>query len=252
MSTIPKKIHYVWLGKAKLPASVIDCIKSWKKHMPEYEIKCWSEENFDLNSVDWVNEAIEQKKWSFASDYIRHYALFTEGGIYLNTDVKVFKSFDVFLDWDFFSSVEYHPKVFRTLGEKQLDSNKHALIPNDYIDGLGILAACFGSKKGNPYIKECMDFFSSKHFVKEDGSLFTDIINPGIMATIATKYGFVYDDVEQKLQGNMKIYNSSVFAGDLSTLKSNSYSMHYCDGSWRDNSLIHKIKSDIKKVFFRY
>lgn len=80
MSTIPKKIHYVWLGKAKLPASVKDCIKSWRKHMPEYEIKCWSEENFDLNSVDWVKEAIEQKKWSLASDYIRHYALYTEGG----------------------------------------------------------------------------------------------------------------------------------------------------------------------------
>lgn len=52
MSTIPKKIHYVWLGKAKLPASVKDCIKSWRKHMPENEIKCWSGENFDLNSVD--------------------------------------------------------------------------------------------------------------------------------------------------------------------------------------------------------
>lgn len=252
MSSIPKKIHYVWLGKGKMPISVKHCINSWREHMPDYEIKCWSEDNFDFDSVDWVKEAIEKRKWSLASDYIRHYALYTEGGIYLDTDVKVFKSFDEFLNWDFFSSVEYYPKIFSTKGKKQLDYNKHALIPNDYIDGLGILAACFGAKKGNLYIKECMDFYSSRHFVKEDGSLFTEIINPGIMATIATKYGFVYDDAEQKLQDNMKIYHSSVFAGDLSTLNANSYCMHYCDGSWRNNSFIHKIKSDIKKIFFRY
>lgn len=104
------------------------------------------------------------------SDCIRQYTLYTEGGIYLDTDVTIFKLFNEFLDWDFFSSVEYHPKVFRTLGEKQLDSNRHALISNDYIDGLGILSACFGAKKGNSYIKECMDFYSSKHFVQEDGS----------------------------------------------------------------------------------
>jgi len=85
-----------------MPISVKHCINSWREHMPDYEIKCWSEDNFDVDSVDWVKEAIEQRKWSLASDYIRHYALYTEGGIYLDTDVKVFKSFDEFLNWDFF------------------------------------------------------------------------------------------------------------------------------------------------------
>ena len=50
--------------------------------MPDYEIKEWNERNFDLNSVAWTKEAILKKKWSLASDYIRHYAIFTEGGIY--------------------------------------------------------------------------------------------------------------------------------------------------------------------------
>ena len=68
-----------------------DCVDSWKRVMPDYEIKCWNEQNFDVNSVVWVKEALENKKWSLASDYIRHYALYTEGGIYMDTDVKVYK-----------------------------------------------------------------------------------------------------------------------------------------------------------------
>ena len=87
MLEIPRKIHYVWLGSAPLPASVKDCIKSWEKYMPDYSIKCWNEKSFDINSVPWVKEAIQQKMWAFASDYIRLYALYTEGGIYLDTDV---------------------------------------------------------------------------------------------------------------------------------------------------------------------
>ena len=101
---IPKKIHYVWLGKGEMTPFIKDCINSWKTIMPDYEIKCWDEDSFDLNSVIWVKEAIEKRKWSLASDYIRHYALYTEGGIYMDTDVKVFKPFDEFLQYDFFSS----------------------------------------------------------------------------------------------------------------------------------------------------
>lgn len=104
MLEIPRKIHYVWLGNDSLPASVKDCINSWKKCMPDYSIKCWNEDNFDVDSVPWVKEAIQKKKWAFASDYIRLYALYTEGGIYMDTDVKVFRSLSKFLFWDFFFS----------------------------------------------------------------------------------------------------------------------------------------------------
>ena len=97
------------VGRREIPPPVQDCIDSWKRILPDYTIKRWDETNFDIDSVPWVKEAIQMRKWSLASDYIRHFALYTEGGIYMDTDVKVFRPFDEFLSWDFFSSVEYHP-----------------------------------------------------------------------------------------------------------------------------------------------
>ena len=87
-----KKIHYCWFGGKKLPKSVEDCIKTWKKFLPDYEIKQWDESNFDVNSFPFVKEAYESKKWAFVSDYVRIYALYNEGGLYLDTDVKILKN----------------------------------------------------------------------------------------------------------------------------------------------------------------
>lgn len=120
---IPKIIHYVWLGSGKMSPFIQDCVDSWKRVMPDYEIKCWNEQNFDVNSVVWVKEALENKKWSLASDYIRHYALYTEGGIYMDTDVKVYKPFDEFLKYDFFSSIELHPNLFKQYGYLLVELN---------------------------------------------------------------------------------------------------------------------------------
>ena len=249
---IPKIIHYVWLGNGTMSPFIRSCVDSWKKVMPEYEIKCWSERNFDINSVPWVKEAIEKKKWSLASDYIRHYALYTEGGIYMDTDVKVFKKFDEFLKYDFFSSVEYHPDIFKKYGDKQVDSNGNPLKEGDSIGGLGILAALIASVPGNPFIKECMDFFGNRHFVQEDGSLFVDSINPDIMATIAVKYGFHYLDQTQLLNNNMVLFDSSIFAGNIAGYsKEKSYSMHYCDGSWREKTLKQQLKSFLRNYILR-
>lgn len=82
---------------------------TWRKVLPDYEIKLWNTENFDMSKApEYVREAFEQRKWAFAADYIRMYALYTEGGIYLDSDVKVLKSFDEFLNYKFFTSLEYH------------------------------------------------------------------------------------------------------------------------------------------------
>ena len=95
-------------------------MESWRKVMPDYTIKHWSLENFDLASAPlYVQEAVKAKKWAFAADYIRMYALYKEGGIYLDSDVKVLKSFDPFLHHRFFSSMEYHPSQIERLGTMQ-------------------------------------------------------------------------------------------------------------------------------------
>lgn len=167
----------------------------------------------------------------------------------MDTDVKVFKRFDEFLSWDFFSSVEYHPTYFLSQGIHQVDDAGLVRQNGDIVEGLGLLAALIASKKGNPFIKECLDYYGSRHFIQSDGSLYVQVINPGIMAMIATKYGFRYSDEDQLLDGNMMVYNSSVFAGDSSTRTKESYSMHYCDGSWRDKSLKTRMKDYMKVVF---
>ena len=209
----------------------------------------WNEQNFDVNSVVWVKEALENKKWSLASDYIRHYALYTEGGIYMDTDVKVYKPFDEFLKYDFFSSIELHPNLFKQYGCKQVGSNGELLEANKVVEGMGILAALIAAKPNNEFIKECLDYFGNRHVVNPDGSLYTDIINPGLMATLAVKYGFRYIDKTQVLDNNMIILDSSVFAGNAATLSKQSYSMHYCDGSWREKTLVQKLKSFIRNYF---
>ncbi len=88
---IPKIIHYCWLSSEPYPEKIQNCIDSWKKILPDYEIKLWNMNNFDINSIDFVKEACSVKKWAFASDYIRLYALYNYGGIYLDSDVLIKK-----------------------------------------------------------------------------------------------------------------------------------------------------------------
>lgn len=243
---IPKIIHYVWLGGNKKSPSVKRCIDSWKKVMPDYEIKEWNENNFDLDTVNWTKESILKKKWSLASDYIRHYAIYTEGGIYMDTDVMVYKRFDEFLVKSFFTSIELHPKSFAEKGVMQLDGNGLPFDENKCVAGMGLLAACFGAEKGNVFIKECLDYFGNRHYINQDGSLYEDEINPGIMAKLLLKYNFRYKDEKQFLAENMLVLPSNVFAGDPQTRTKHSYAMHFMDNSWKKNNLWWQLKDFIK------
>lgn len=243
---IPKVLHYVWLGGGKKSPSVKRCIDSWRKVMPDYEIKEWNETNFDLNSVDWTREAISKGKWSLASDYIRHYAIYNEGGIYMDTDVMVYRPFDEFLQYSFFTSVENHlnaedfPKHFNAEGLPLVEGEAPAV---------GLLAALYGAEAGNPFIKECLDYFGSRHYIHPDGSLHEDEINPGIMARLLIKHGFRYKDEKQILKNNMVVFPSSVFAGDIKTRTAESYSMHFMDNSWKKKSFKWWLKDYLKATF---
>ena len=93
-----KKIHYCWFGGKKLPRTVKECIRTWKKILPDYEIIEWNEQNFDINICPFVKQAYENKKWAFVSDYARLYALYENGGIYLDTDVELIKPLDKLIE----------------------------------------------------------------------------------------------------------------------------------------------------------
>ena len=92
---IPKIIHYCWFGRGEMPNLVKQCLASWHKYMPDWEYRLWNEDNFDIATAPaYVQEAYEARKFAFVSDYVRLWALEQYGGLYLDTDVEVFKPFD--------------------------------------------------------------------------------------------------------------------------------------------------------------
>lgn len=241
---IPKKIHYCWLSGDPLPRKIRKCIDTWKKVLPDYEIKLWSMDNFDVaGSPIYVKEAIERRKWAFAADYIRMYALYHEGGIYLDSDVKVLKSFDCFLNHKFFSSMEYHPiQIERDGAMEYIDDTGHR-IREGYVSGIQIQAAVMGSESGVPFVADVLKWYSDKHFVNPDGTMATDLLSPQIYARIAEPYGFLYKDEDQELEGGIKIYRSEIFAGNKHEVTHASYAIHWCAHSWHPT-----IKEKIMKL----
>ena len=103
---IPKIIHYCWFGRNPLPASAQNCIASWREYLPDYTIKEWNEDNFDVNSIPYIRDAYEAKKYAFVSDYARFWILFHEGGLYFDTDVEIIKSFDDIVSQGSFMGLE--------------------------------------------------------------------------------------------------------------------------------------------------
>lgn len=218
MNKIPKVIHYCWFGRGEKPKLAKTCIKSWKKYLPDYEIKEWNEDNFDINSNQYVREAYEAKKYAFVSDYVRLYALYNYGGIYMDTDVEVIKSLDEFLINEAFSGFE-SPEFVQT----------------------GIMACV----KEYKLFKEFLDYYKERSFIKEDGSYDTTT-NVVIMTEICEKYGLVKNNKLQTIDGFTiypKIYfcplsfNSS--EGDFSD---NTYTIHHFAGSWHSKQEKRELK----------
>ena len=107
---IPKIIHYCWFGRNPLPESAQKCIASWRKFLPDYEIKEWNEDNFDVNIIPYTQQAYEAKKYAFVSDYARFWILYHYGGVYFDTDVEVIKSMDDIIERGPFMGVEIPAK----------------------------------------------------------------------------------------------------------------------------------------------
>ena len=127
---IPKIIHLCWLSGDPYPADIEACLKTWKEHLPDYEIWLWDTQRFDVHATKWTEQAFAARKYAFAADYIRLYALYHFGGIYLDSDVVVYKSFDNLLSLPYF------------IGHDQIG---------------GFEAAVIGAQKGCLWIKDVLD-----------------------------------------------------------------------------------------------
>lgn len=207
---IPKIIHYCWFGQKEKPKSVIKCIATWERYLPDYEIREWNETNVDLSEYDFAKEAYECKKYAFVSDVVRLKVLYEYGGIYFDTDVEVLKSFDRFLMHDAFMSFETDETV-----------------------GTAVIGAC----KNSLFIKDCLLYYKDKNFLLSDGSL-NVIPNPYIFRGILKDKKIIYNNQLQNIDnGYLTIYPKTYFSakhfpsGKLVVTK-NTHSIHHFNATW--------------------
>ena len=221
-----------------MPGIVVKCINTWKSKMPEYEYILWDTHKFDISSVKFVQDAYNARKWAFAADYIRLYAVYKEGGIYFDTDVYVLKSFNDLLRFDFFSSLErdlttISPKSRYYIPFKQNENADYINIEPKRYRGFGLQAAIFGSCAKNPFIRDCMEWYEqNKYELYNGGPIESEqFLAPDIYAAIAQKYGFKYIAGFQELNGNMVILPADRFPNGLYKTD-NAYAVHLCNNSW--------------------
>lgn len=224
---IPKRIHYCWFSGDPYTETVERCMATWRKYMPEYEFVKWDMDRIkEIDSV-WLKECLEVKKWAFAADFVRLWAVFHEGGIYLDSDVLIFDSLDAFLKEKMFIGREatYYPtfengvKVFLT-------------------------SHCFGAEAGHPFLKLCLEYYQNRHFICSTSINIPNelrydmLMMPYIQSHLAERFGYdarINADNKQLLSNGVAVYPSRFFGGCWTPgtpLKS--YAHHLGAGGWRE------------------
>ena len=212
---IPKIIHYCWFGRNPLPESAVKCIDSWKKFFPDYEIKEWNEDNFDVNIIPYTKEAYEAKKYAFVSDYARMWILYHYGGLYFDTDVEVIKAMDDIVVRGPFMGVEVEAKR----GEYPLVA-----------PGLGL-----GAESKMDLYKEILDYYAPLHFLSEDGSL-NQVTVVKHVTNVLAETGLKQTNEQQEVAG-VWIYPREYFnplddnTGKL-VITENTRSIHWYTKTW--------------------
>ena len=209
MGKIPKIIHYCWFGGSPLPDQAGYCIKSWQNHLPDYDIIQWNESNFDIKRIQYVKEAYAAQKYAFVADYVRLYALYQIGGIYMDTDVEVLKPLDPFLHHDMFVGLE-SPGTVQT----------------------AVMAAAPKSK----YIHRLLMEYRTKPFKKNNGRYDTTA-NVALISNFAKGLGLKDSDAYQLLDGTIAVYPIEYFcAKDYQTnhieVTENTCTIHHYAGTW--------------------
>lgn len=225
---IPKIIHYCWFGGNPIPENLQNYINGWKEKLPDYEIIEWNEENFDIaNSIPYVKEAYEAKKYAFVSDYVRLYALKEYGGVYLDTDVEIVKPFEDLLE-----------NASLVTGFETKDS---------------LITAFIACEQGEKHIVEFVDSYKERNFKISEGEYDLTTINSAF-TRLMLKYGLKLDNSRQSLPGGVEIYPFDVFCGydienSVPVVTENTVTIHHFQMSWLKISFWKKVKY---RIFVRF
>lgn len=228
---IPKKIHFCWYGKGKYNKTIEKCIASWEEKLPDYEIKKWDESNTPFDNLPFLRLLYKQKKWSFITDYVRLYALYTEGGIYLDTDIEILKDFGTLLNEKAFVG-------FQT----EINASKYPLN-----------SAVIGGEKSNPFILDCIKATEEKQRLK-----FNAMGGPPIVSKVLEGYG-LSEYKKQKLNDVLILtkeyffpfYVDEKYTEDL--IKPETICIHWWEDSWGNKKkgfsyLIDSISRKLQKL----
>lgn len=211
---IPKIIHFCWLSGEPFPPLVNHCIQSWKQILYDYEFILWDASRINLNSSIWLKQSYEAKKYAFAADYIRFYALYYYGGIYLDADVEVLKSFNPLLQ------------------QKQFVGEEAGGI---------IEAAVIGVEKGLAWIKECLDYYQDRPFVKVDGSYDMKPV-PILVSKVLSNKNI---EIKPFYFFSPKDYNIGKIC-----VNENTYTIHHFDGKWLKKGHVYNLKRRIHCLLY--
>ncbi len=235
---IPKVIHYCWFGRNPLPKSALKCIASWRKFFPDYEIKEWNEDNFDVNIIPYTQQAYAAKKYAFVSDYARFWILYKYGGLYFDTDVEIIKNMDSIVGQGAFMGIEKGASL----------DGKPMVAP-----GLGL-----GVEAKHSFYKRMLNYYDNMSFILKDGTLNTHTI-------VEYTTNQLYEDGMQP-NANLQcvdgiwIYPEDVFCPMDSTtgivkIKPDTVSIHHYDSSWMDHSTLHfklhLLKNIVNRVLYK-
>lgn len=232
---IPKIVHYCWLSDDPIPQALEKCMSSWKKHLNDYEFILWNFSRFPKDKVSWVSEAYDNKKYAFAADYIRLYALYNYGGFYLDMDVEVCKSLTPF------TSLKTVLGWQRSIG--------------------GVEVAAFGVEKKAEWVKKCLEEYEGKHFIQPDGT-FDMLPLPNRIESALRKMNFEITNVDNVPSAVSAETNKKfpIFSYDYFSPKSylsgrikrskKTVCIHHFSGSWlppKDASFFETIKNLVWK-----
>lgn len=226
---IPKIIHYCWFGGAPLPESVKNCIKTWELLCPDYEVKCWNEQNWDINQNIYVKQAYELKKYAFVSDFVRLDVVQKYGGVYLDTDVELVKPLDSLLTYDSFFGVEEIGKVNTGLGfgackeSEIVDKLRQLYVDRKFVVG------------GVPTLETCVDLASP--IFKQLGLKSVDKVQFFEKQNLVV-FPPQYLCPEDFLTGKIVLTDKTI-------------SIHHYDASWKSNSKIERGLTKFKIRFHR-